>query len=111
MTVQGIKGRMETNQTTGILKSARLIRRERETWGHFALTQALQKHTHTHTQNTCIKLLKHYNNNNNNNNNNNKKKKKKKKKNCPGDLRRLALTPTPVKNHRLTLMWKGQMSE
>ena len=24
----------------------------------------------------------------------------------PGDLRRLAVTQTPVKNHRLTLMWK-----
>ena len=24
----------------------------------------------------------------------------------PGDLRRLAVTQTPVRNHRLTLMWK-----
>ena len=24
----------------------------------------------------------------------------------PGDLRRLAVTQTPVKNHQLTLMWK-----
>ena len=24
----------------------------------------------------------------------------------PGDLRRLAVTQTPVKDHRLTLMWK-----
>ena len=25
---------------------------------------------------------------------------------CPGDLRRLAVTQTLVKNHQLTLMWK-----
>ena len=30
---------------------------------------------------------------------------------CPGDLRRLAVTQTPVKNHRLTLMGKSVMSE
>ena len=29
----------------------------------------------------------------------------------PGDLRRLAVTQTPVKNHQLTLMWKALMSE
>ena len=29
----------------------------------------------------------------------------------PGDLRRLAVTQTPVKNHRLTLMWKALISE
>ena len=28
-----------------------------------------------------------------------------------GDLRRLAVTRPPVKNHRLTLMWKALMSE
>ena len=28
-----------------------------------------------------------------------------------GDLRRLAVIQTPVKNHRLTLMWKALMSE
>ena len=28
-------------------------------------------------------------------------------KTSPGDLRRLALTQTPVKNHQLTLMWKN----
>ena len=27
-------------------------------------------------------------------------------KKSPGDLRRLAVTQTPVKNHQLTLMWK-----
>ena len=26
----------------------------------------------------------------------------------PGDLRRLAVTQTPMKNHQLTLMWKDQ---
>ena len=31
--------------------------------------------------------------------------------NSPGDLRGLAVTQTPVKNHRLTLMWKALMSE
>ena len=30
-------------------------------------------------------------------------------KKSPGDLRRLAVTQTPVKNHRLTLMWKTPM--
>ena len=29
----------------------------------------------------------------------------------PGDLRRLAVTQTPVKNHQLTLMWKTLMSK
>ena len=29
----------------------------------------------------------------------------------PGDLRRLAVTQTPVKNHRLTPMWKTLMSK
>ena len=29
----------------------------------------------------------------------------------PGDLKRLAVTQTPVKNHRLTLMWKVLMGE
>ena len=29
----------------------------------------------------------------------------------PGDLRRLAVTQTPVKDHQLTLMWKILMSE
>ena len=29
----------------------------------------------------------------------------------PGDLRRLAVSQTPVKTHRLTLMWKALMSE
>ena len=28
----------------------------------------------------------------------------------PGDLRKLAVTQTPVKNHQLTLMWKTLMS-
>ena len=32
-------------------------------------------------------------------------------KKSPGDLRRLAVTQTPMKNHRLTLMWKALMSE
>ena len=32
-------------------------------------------------------------------------------KKIPGDLRRLAVTHTPVKNHRQTLMWKALMSE
>ena len=27
----------------------------------------------------------------------------------PGDLRRLAVTQTPVKNHQLILMWKTQI--
>ena len=48
--------------------------------------------------------------NDNNYNNNNNKKKKKKKKNgqntekSPGDLRRLAVTQTPVKDHQITLI-------
>ena len=25
---------------------------------------------------------------------------------CPGDLKRLAVTQTPVRNHQLTLVWK-----
>ena len=29
----------------------------------------------------------------------------------PGDLRRLAVTQTPLKNHRLTLMGKARVSE
>ena len=29
----------------------------------------------------------------------------------PGDLKRLAVTWTPVKDHQLTLMWKTQMSK
>ena len=29
---------------------------------------------------------------------------------CPADLRRLAVTQTPVKNHQLTLMWKTLMN-
>ena len=29
----------------------------------------------------------------------------------PGDLRRLAVTQTPVKDHLLTLMWKTLMSK
>ena len=29
----------------------------------------------------------------------------------PGDLRRLAVSQTPVKNHQLTLMWKTLMSK
>ena len=29
----------------------------------------------------------------------------------PGDLRRLSVTQTPVKNHWLMLMWKTLMSE
>ena len=29
----------------------------------------------------------------------------------PGDLRRLAVTQTPVKDHQLTLMWKSLMSK
>ena len=29
----------------------------------------------------------------------------------PGDLRRLAVTQTPVKDHQLTLMWKTLMSD
>ena len=32
-------------------------------------------------------------------------------KKSPGDLRRLAVTQTLVKNHRLLLMWKALMSE
>ena len=32
-------------------------------------------------------------------------------KKSPEDLRRLAVTQTPVKNYRLTLMWKALMSE
>ena len=32
-------------------------------------------------------------------------------KKSPGDLRRHAVTQTPVKNHRLTLMWKALMNE
>ena len=28
-----------------------------------------------------------------------------------GDLRRIAVTQTPVKNHRILLMWKALMSE
>ena len=32
-------------------------------------------------------------------------------KKSPGDLRGLAVTQTPVKNHRLTLMGKALMSE
>ena len=30
---------------------------------------------------------------------------------CPGDLRRLAVTQTPVKDHQLTLMGKTLMSK
>ena len=29
----------------------------------------------------------------------------------PEDLRKLAITQTPMKNHRLTVMWKAVMSE
>ena len=29
--------------------------------------------------------------------------------NSPGDLRRLAVTQTPVKDHQLTLIWKTRM--
>ena len=29
----------------------------------------------------------------------------------PGDLRRLAVTPTPVKDHQLMLMWKPTKSK
>ena len=32
-------------------------------------------------------------------------------KKSPGDLRRIAVTQTSVKNHRLSLMWKALMSE
>ena len=35
-----------------------------------------------------------------------KKRKRKKKKHSPGDLRRLAVTQTPLKNHLLTLSEK-----
>ena len=45
------------------------------------------------------KIWKSYNSNNDNNNYNNTKK-------SPGDLSRLAVTQTPVKNLKLTLMWK-----
>ena len=50
-----VGGRVETIQTTGLLRMARILRRVLETWG---------------------------------------------------DLRRLAVTQTPVKNHQQTLMWK-----
>ena len=30
---------------------------------------------------------------------------------CPGDLRRLAVTQTPVKDRQLMLMWKTLMSK
>ena len=50
-----VGGRVETIQTTALLRTARILRRVLETWG---------------------------------------------------DLRRLAVTQTPVKNHQLILMWK-----
>ena len=62
-----ISGRVETIQTTIILRSARILRRVMETWGDL-LSLKLQRKDHQLT--LMWKTLKELNNNNNNSNNN-----------------------------------------
>ena len=65
-----IRGRAETIQTTTLLRTARILKRDLEAWGDLL---SLKLQWKTISIGKCEKLSR------NNNNNNNKKKKKKKK--------------------------------
>ena len=63
-----ISRRVETIQSTALLRSARILRRVLETWGDLL---SLQTPVENQQLTLVWKTLKEYNNNNNNNNNNN----------------------------------------
>ena len=69
-----VGGRVETIQTTALLKMARILRR-------VLGIEETSRHSISSKRSSAYADVKNYNNNNNNNNDK-KKKKKKKKKNC-----------------------------
>ena len=89
-----IRGRVKTIKTTALLRTARIPRRVLETWADLLSlkTQVLRnKRMSGDHPNYSIS-----------DNGQNPEK-------SPGDLRRLAVTQSPVKDHELTLMWKTLM--
>ena len=81
-----IRGRIETIQTTALLRSAGIFRRVLESWEELlSLTSGNNHHISPMWRNMLIRITIQQN---------------------PGDLRRLALTQTPVKDHQLLLVWK-----
>ena len=83
-----IRGRVETIQTTALLRTTRILRRVLESWGDLLSLKTSEKLSAKTDRNISQQV-----NNNNNNNNNNTMMKKKRLEN----LRTLAVTQTPGK--------------
>ena len=93
-----VGGWAETIQTTALLRTARIQRRVLETWGDLL---SLKLHWNTISKRWCgsWRVARDYPNDSTAKNGQNPET-------GPGDLRRLAVTQTPMKNHQLTVIWK-----